>query len=230
MKNLTLLSFSLLTLVACGKAVLDPADPVDGSTNGLVEQSTCAAAGGTCVAITPTSCASGDWGDPGTCGSGVGVGCCLGSEPEPQPEPQSACVVSGGTCVGLGPTSCASGTWGDPTTCGGSVGVGCCLPSEPTECTPITLAPGNPAAMYCAGLGYQLDGSACAFPDGTSCDQWAFFRGECGQARSFCNLHGGTVTSETRDFGEWTAVLAVCTLPAGKKCDETLYAGSCVCE
>ena len=180
MKPLTLLSLAVITFTACGQGRVDRADPVDDTTNGLADQSTCAAAGGTCVALTPTSCASGDWGDPATCG--------------------------------------------------GSVGVGCCLPSEPTECTPITLAPGNPAAMYCAGLGYQLDGSACAFPDGTNCDQWAFFRGDCGQARSFCNLHGGTVTSETRDFGEWTAVLAVCTLPTGKKCDEALYAGSCVCE
>ena len=47
----------------------------------------------------------------------------------------------------------------------------------------------NPAAVYCKEQGYQLetrtaaDGSqsaACIFPDGSECDEWAFFRGECG--------------------------------------------------
>lgn len=39
----------------------------------------CTAAGGTCVGIAPSSCASDHWGDASThsCGGGVGVGCCL---------------------------------------------------------------------------------------------------------------------------------------------------------
>lgn len=39
----------------------------------------CASAGGSCVALTPTSCASGKWGDATkySCGGGLGVGCCL---------------------------------------------------------------------------------------------------------------------------------------------------------
>lgn len=47
----------------------------------------------------------------------------------------------------------------------------------------------NPASVYCVEKGYvsQIhtgsDGSqygVCVFPDGSECDEWAFFRGECG--------------------------------------------------
>jgi putative hemolysin len=45
----------------------------------------------------------------------------------------------------------------------------------------------NPAAVYCIEQGYELetrdeaDGQAsyCIFPDGSECEEWAFFRGEC---------------------------------------------------
>ena len=47
----------------------------------------------------------------------------------------------------------------------------------------------NPASAYCEDQGYKLeivtaeDGSQsglCIFPDGSSCDEWAYYRGECG--------------------------------------------------
>jgi hypothetical protein len=39
----------------------------------------CTAAGGTCVGLAPSSCATGNWGSAAThsCGGGIGVGCCL---------------------------------------------------------------------------------------------------------------------------------------------------------
>lgn len=49
----------------------------------------------------------------------------------------------------------------------------------------------NPASAYCEEQGYRLeirtaaDGSQagyCIFPDGSECDEWAYFRGECGPA------------------------------------------------
>lgn len=54
-----------------------------------------------------------------------------------------------------------------------------------------TLATGmaNPASVNCEQNGYKLeirtadDGSqtgVCIFPDGSACDEWAFFKGECG--------------------------------------------------
>jgi putative hemolysin len=58
------------------------------------------------------------------------------------------------------------------------------------ECAPATqdaFLP-NPASVFCEQQGYKvkiriaLDGSqngACVFSDGSECDEWAFFRGEC---------------------------------------------------
>jgi putative hemolysin len=49
----------------------------------------------------------------------------------------------------------------------------------------------NPASLYCEQNGNSLeirtaeDGSqsgVCVFPDGSTCDEWAYFRGECGPA------------------------------------------------
>jgi putative hemolysin len=49
----------------------------------------------------------------------------------------------------------------------------------------------NPASVYCEQQGNKLeirtaaDGSqtgVCIFPDGSECDEWAYFRGECGPA------------------------------------------------
>lgn len=72
-----------------------------------------------------------------------------------------------------------------------------------TACAPLTPMPEpaatgtpeanlpNPASVHCREMGNtldirtQADGSqkgVCVFPDGTECDEWAFFRGECGLA------------------------------------------------
>ena len=49
----------------------------------------------------------------------------------------------------------------------------------------------NPASVYCQQAGNKLeihtaaDGSqsgVCNFPDGSACDEWAYYRGECGPA------------------------------------------------
>ena len=49
----------------------------------------------------------------------------------------------------------------------------------------------NPASVYCTQNGNTLeirtaaDGSqsgVCVFPDGSTCDEWAYYRGECGPA------------------------------------------------
>lgn len=71
-----------------------------------------------------------------------------------------------------------------------------------TACSPLQVQPPEPAAtdkpqvnmpspasVYCEQNGNKLeihtgaDGSQsgiCVFPDGSTCDEWAFFRGECG--------------------------------------------------
>jgi len=111
-------------------------------------------------------------------------------------------------------------------------------PAPSPSCTPLPGAGGagggvglaNPAAVYCTDLGYDVVDGRCAFPDGTSCEPWAFWRGECGEAHSFCARQGGTVAATSQDVGGWTAIVAVCTLPSGATCNEQSFAQSCVCE
>ena len=73
--------------------------------------------------------------------------------------------------------------------CAGQPATGTPTPSTAPSTTGAGLA--NPAAVYCESQGYKLqpvitaDGSQaaiCIFPDGSQCDEWAYFRGECGPA------------------------------------------------
>ncbi len=63
--------------------------------------------------------------------------------------------------------------------------------SEPfTDTEPVNeVELANPATVYCKEQGYEwelrtgTDGGqqgVCLFPDGSECDEWAYFRGECG--------------------------------------------------
>lgn len=76
--------------------------------------------------------------------------------------------------------------------------VSCTAPRTQTEAVPLTTDSSqanlpNPASAHCEEQGYTLeirtaeDGSQagyCLFPDGSECDEWAFFRGECGPSPS----------------------------------------------
>ena len=65
----------------------------------------------------------------------------------------------------------------------------CAVPVTPAATgTPEASMP-NPASVHCRETGNTLDirtstgGSqhgVCVFPDGSECDEWAYFRGECG--------------------------------------------------
>jgi len=53
----------------------------------------------------------------------------------------------------------------------------------------------NPASVNCIKQGNKLEirtdkqgnqYGICIFPDGKECEEWAFFRGECGQIAQFC--------------------------------------------
>jgi uncharacterized protein len=69
----------------------------------------------------------------------------------------------------------------------------------------------NPASVYCEQQGNQLeirtaaDGSQygiCVFPDSSTCDEWAYFRGECGLAVQKSPTPG---TSE--DVSDWRGTI-----------------------
>jgi putative hemolysin len=58
----------------------------------------------------------------------------------------------------------------------------------------------NPASVYCEQNGNKLEirtaadggqSGICVFPDGSTCDEWAYFRGECGPAKSTKEASGG---------------------------------------
>jgi putative hemolysin len=98
------------------------------------------------------------------------------------------------------------------------------------ETPPAAPGPGiaNPASVYCAGLGYveetreNPDGQygVCIFPDGTECDSWALFRGECGLDKTYCAQQG--YTPEVRDG------VLTCVFPDGSTCPEFDYfSGTC---
>jgi putative hemolysin len=64
--------------------------------------------------------------------------------------------------------------------------------SEPAATETSQANMPNPASVYCEQNGNKLeiqtasDGSQngiCVFPDGSTCDEWAYFRGECGLAQ-----------------------------------------------
>ncbi len=116
-----------------------------------------------------------------------------------------------------------------------------------TEASPG--APGNanmpnPASVYCEDQGGTLeirtgaDGGQvgiCIFTDGSECDEWAFFRGECAPgapgdttpganapnpASVFCEEHGGA--SEIRTGADGGQV-GICIFTDGSECDEWAY-------
>jgi putative hemolysin len=71
-----------------------------------------------------------------------------------------------------------------------------------TEISPANMP--NPASVYCVENGNKLeiqtaaDGSqsgVCVFPDGSTCDEWAYFRGECGPAAQESPTPAATVAA-----------------------------------
>jgi dipeptidase D len=122
--------------------------------------------------------------------------------------------------------------------------------AEPTPAaSPPEEAPGmpNPASQLCVDRGYQLEirdeggGQVgyCLFPDGSECEEWAFYRGECSPASEgeagpaagmpnpasqFCVDRG--YQSEIRD--ETGGQVGYCLFPDGSECEEwAFYRGEC---
>ena len=68
--------------------------------------------------------------------------------------------------------------------------------TSPTDMPQVNIP--NPASVYCLQNGYEHeiitadDGSQsgiCIFRDGSACDEWAFYRGECGPAAQNSPAH-----------------------------------------
>ena len=92
------------------------------------------------------------------------------------------------------------------------------------------LALSNPAAAYCSDLGYTYNSTSdrCVFNDRSYCDAWAFYRGTCGQSKTYCEQNGGLIKSITETVGTATYQYAVCQFNDGTECNEQDYAdGKC---
>ena len=89
-----------------------------------------------------------------------------------------------------------------------------CAPKATPQPVPAATQPGsgagiaNPASTYCAEQGNKseirtaADGSqsgVCIFPDGSECDEWAYFRGECGPAQTGTQPASGGGTQPTEN-------------------------------
>ena len=116
-------------------------------------------------------------------------------------------------------------------------------PADTTFDSPPAMV--NPASVFCAEQGYELvirDEAAgqvgyCIFPDGSECEEWAFFNGECAPdsgskdttfespiglpnpAAVFCIEQGYEL--ETRD--EVGGQASYCIFPDGSECEEWAY-------
>ncbi len=115
--------------------------------------------------------------------------------------------------------SCAPGSVDRPLP---PTGVSASSTQPQARCLGVNIA--NPAAVYCALMGFsskivdtpQGQAGACAFPDGTSCDEWAFLRGACGQEHSYCALHGYGIQTVHDGQDSYSQEYAVCTDASGK--------------
>ena len=116
-------------------------------------------------------------------------------------------------------------------------------PEIPTPQPTAEILP-NPASVFCEEQAYKLeirtatDGSQsgfCIFPDGSECDEWAFFRGECAPANQggsmpnpasvFCEEQGFKLEIRTASDGSQTGL---CVFPDGSECDEwAFFRGEC---
>ena len=121
---------------------------------------------------------------------------------------------------------------------------GDCLPGDSLEGNANMP---NPAAVFCVDNGGTLEirrdteGNEygyCIFPDGSECDEWAYYRGECNPGDSlsgnanmpnpasvYCEENGGTVKIVTAEDGSQSGV---CVFSDGSECDEwAFFRGEC---
>lgn len=97
-----------------------------------------------------------------------------------------------------------------------------CLPAPPVQhivaAVDHVVGIPNPAAVYCQEMGYTYgtvgNTGYCNFPDGTQCEEWQFFAGQCGAQYSYCAQNGYGL--EVRDDGgAYASSYAVCLSPDG---------------
>jgi putative hemolysin/PKD repeat protein len=115
----------------------------------------------------------------------------------------------------------------DSSSTGSSIGTSAKQPCQQQEIPPAPSMSGDiglsdPAAVYCTEMGYEYkvleteqgETGVCVLPDGTECDAWAFYGGECGEDFSYCARKGLAVASES-EGDSFAAKCTTCVLPDG---------------
>jgi putative hemolysin len=102
--------------------------------------------------------------------------------------------------------------------------VGCDQPEASPTATPTAeVDMSNPASAYCIEQGYRWEiytpqegdqYGVCIFPDGSVCEEWAFYRGECGPG-STPPTATPTEVPPTTEIPPTTAPTATATTPSG---------------
>jgi putative hemolysin len=117
------------------------------------------------------------------------------------------------------------------------------VPTDTTFDSPLDMV--NPASKFCADEGYQVEIRSeaggevgyCLFPDGSECEEWAFYRGECkpgtefkspiglpNPASVFCE-EGGYKLEMRQEAG---GTVGYCLFPDGSECEEwAFFRGEC---
>lgn len=98
---------------------------------------------------------------------------------------------------------------------------------------PPSMGIPNPSAVYCDALGYEIETRAdpetggevgcCVFPDGSTCELWSFYRGECGQNFTYCEQQGYRIENRVEDMGTFAVKYAACIFDDGSECSEQSY-------
>ncbi|HLD76322.1 MAG TPA: DUF333 domain-containing protein [Candidatus Norongarragalinales archaeon] len=132
---------------------------------------------------------------------------------------------------------CPAGSFLVAPRCPGSYGY--CQPDaavSPVASKSAGVGMANPAAVHCVNLGYENkivdepegQSGVCVFPDGSSCDDWAFFRGDCGRAFSACAKAGGNLGATLMGPNGPVTSNSTCAFDDGTVCEEAdLAAGTC---
>lgn len=100
--------------------------------------------------------------------------------------------------------------------------------TESNESDENIVGMANPAAVYCEGLGFEMENvqrnggmdADCILPDDSRCSAWDFLSGRCGQEYTFCEMQGGTIEEGSN--------IGICRFSDGSTCDEYQYfLGNC---
>ncbi len=77
----------------------------------------------------------------------------------------------------------------------------------------------DPAGYLCHELGYKTQVitdekggqyGICIFPDGTECEEWSFYAGQCGKTWSYCEQNGYDIKTKSDGKDSYSPTYAVC--------------------